>query len=166
MADQKLSELSAATGASSSDSLYIVQSGVSKRITAAAFASGLGQYAFAGGAIVRYSGSSTVTSAGTSNSTSWFNFDSSLYWGAHITLGARDIDNVSNDAHYIGMFWSTANSDGSVDGADLQTHKSGGNEISIPEPTKIGNGVYFYFQRQSSTTNRIKVAYEAELYLR
>jgi hypothetical protein len=39
MADQKLSELSAATGASSSDSLYIVQSGVSKRITAQNLAS-------------------------------------------------------------------------------------------------------------------------------
>ena len=41
MADQKLSELSAATGASSSDSLYVVQSGVSKRITASSLAASI-----------------------------------------------------------------------------------------------------------------------------
>jgi hypothetical protein len=166
MADQKLSELSDATSASTSDLVYIVSNGLSKKITVGAFARSSHEMASLNSGIVYLIGSSTVTSAGTSNSVSWFNFDSTLYWGVRLNLGARDIDNVSNDAHYIGMFWSTANSDGSVDGADLQAHQSGGNQISIPEPVKIGNSVYFYFNRQSSTTNRIRVNYEAELYLR
>jgi hypothetical protein len=166
MADQKLSELAAVTAASSSDLVYVVTGGQSKKMTVGNLASSLQVISAAQAGIIRLVISSTVVSAGTSNTTAWFSFDATKYWAVKLSFGARDIDTVIEDNHYLGIYWVSANNDGTVDGSDIVAHQTGVNEINISEPEKIGNNVNVYFNRQSSTTARIKVSYEADLYLR
>jgi hypothetical protein len=165
MADQKLSELSAATGASSSDSLYVVQSGVSKRITAQNLASSMTNLAASIYTVIN--SSVTVTSAGTSETTDWFRFSDTQYSAVKIDFVAVDTGDTQN--HTVGTYWLVTDD---VDYPDQPFEDSasvfphGPNQITIPTARATSNTVGIKFVRQSADSDPIRVRYTAHLYKR
>lgn len=163
MADQKLSELSAATGASSSDSLYVVQSGVSKQITAQNLASSLTNLAASIYTVVN--SSVTVTSAGTAETTDWFTFSTTQYDAVKIEFIAIDTGDTQN--HTVGTYWLVTDD---VDYPDQPFEDAtsifphGTNHITIPVARSTSNTVGIKFVRQSADTDPIRVRYTAHLY--
>lgn len=163
MADQKLSELSAATGASSSDSLYIVQSGVSKRITAQNLASSLTN--LSGSVFITINSSVTVTSAGTSETAPWFTFNSTQFDSVEINFIAQDTGDTQN--HTVGTYWLVTDDvdypdQPFEDAASVFPH--GSNHITIPTARSTSNTVGVAFVRQSADTDPIRIRYQAKLF--
>lgn len=163
MADQKLSELSAATGASSSDSLYIVQAGASKRISAQNLASSLTN--LSGSIFITINSSVTVTSAGTSETAPWFTFNSTQFDAVEIDFVAQDLGDTQN--HTVGSYWLVTDD---VDYPDQPFEDSssvfphGSNHITIPTARSTSNTVGVAFVRQSADTDPIRIRYTARLF--
>lgn len=169
MADQKLSELTLATGASSSDLLYIVQSNTSKRITVQNLANAVLDYQGGNVADVLY-GSSTVTSAGLNETAAWFSYDGSVYAGALVQFQAEE-DRGAIDwfrPHTLGHtnLYSTEILTGNYHNEYGLINVHG--DIVYAPPQVNGNIISLHFTRADAndTSSIIKIRYVATLFKR
>jgi len=168
MADQKLSELTAATTLGPADLVYVVQNGVSKRMTVSSLLNSFNAPMTQSSLSTVVVGRTTVaTSQGTPTDV-WFSFDRTIYDYCDLQFQAYDM--FSSNYHSYGsieMFWrNNGTSSGTV---ESMTNHYAGAEFTPTAPATSGNNVVMRFTRSgntSITTSTIAVRWRAMLFRR
>lgn len=160
MADSKLTELTATTVVYASDQLYLVQGGVSKRITLSNFINNLPSAIGQSSTTLTISGSSTVTSAGTAPSNAWLSFDTTIYDSVIVELVAEDVTTSANCC--FGTFYLHHVS-GSTYNELAVTSAEGPNAINI-QPVYASGAIQLCTKRDYASTNNVKVRWRATLF--
>lgn len=160
MADSKLTELTATTVVYASDQLYLVQGGVSKRITLANFINNLPSAIGQSSTTLTISGSSTVTSAGTAASNAWLSFDTTTYDSVIVEVAAEDATSSANSC--VGTF-SLHHTSGSNFNSSNAVGSFGSNPIYITVVYSAG-AIQLCTYRSSASTDNVKVRWRATLF--
>lgn len=160
MADSKLTELTATTVVYATDQLYVVQGGVSKRITLANLINNLPSAIGQSSTTLTISGSSTITSIGTAPSSAWLSFDTATYDSVVVEIAAEDATSSANSCvgtfslhHTLGSNFNSSNAVGSF----------GTNPIYITVVYSAGV-IQLCTYRSSASTDNVKVRWRATLF--
>jgi hypothetical protein len=160
MADSKLTELTATTVVYATDQLYLVQGGVSKRITLANLINNLPSAIGQSSTTLSISGSSTVTSAGTAASNAWLSFDTATYDSIIVDIVAEDTTTSANNC--IGTF-GVHHISGSNYNENNVTASAGPNPVYI-QPVYASGVIQMCTKRDFASTNNVKVRWRATLF--
>jgi|APGre2960657423_1045063.scaffolds.fasta_scaffold24313_2 hypothetical protein len=160
MADSKLTELTATTVVFATDQLYLVQGGVSKRITLANLMNNLPSAIGQSSTTLTISGSSTVTSIGTAPSSAWLSFDTTTYDSVIVDLVAEDATSSANSC--VGTF-SLHHTSGSNFDSSNAVGSFGTNPIYITVVYSAGV-LQLCTYRGSASTDNVKVRWSAKLF--
>lgn len=161
MADQKLSELAAATSVGPQDLLYVVVGGVSRRVTWSSLLSSVTAPVTQGGVVTTVSGSSNVVSV-QGISDPFFAIDRTVHQSAIIDIVAEDIVGLGN--YSIGqmqLHWVTSN----VVGLHTATlTQAGTNVIGFAATTGSGTTVRIGMTRAQDTSTTVHLRWSARLF--
>ena len=159
MADSRLSDLAAATTLGPNDLVYVVQNGVSKKMTVGTLLANFNAPIVNSGITTVISGESTVSVNNGVVSTPWFTFDNSKYDFASIDFVARDT--TTSYTHAYGFIHVLAKN-GAVDWYDSDVHSE---LLEVPQSAVTNTtSVNIRIRRTDAAAASIKVRWRVTLF--
>lgn len=160
MADSRLSDLAAATTLGPNDLVYVVQNGVSKKMTVSSLLANFNAPVVNSGITTILTGESTVTVTEGNPSSPWFTFDNSKYDFASIDFVARDT--TTSYTHAYGFIHALWKENGTVDWYDEDVHFE---LLQVPQADVTNTtSVNVRIRRPDGATATIKVRWRATLF--
>ncbi len=162
MADQKLSDLASITTVGPSDLLYVVQNGVSKKITVGSLLASLNAPLVQSSIATTIAGSKNVVSTGTSATDPWIVLDRSQYPTAIVEIVAVDQADVSNySVGQIELHWSTGTT---VTLGTSNLSRAGANTIDFVADAGTGTTIRIKMVRASESVAQVNLRWSAKLF--
>jgi len=159
MADSRLSDLAAATTLGPNDLVYVVQNGVSKKMTVSSLLANFNTPIINSGITTVLAGETTVSVSGGQASSPWFTFDNSKYDFASIDFVARDT--TTSYTHAYGFIHALAKN-GTVDWYDSDVHAEA---LEVPQADVTNTtSVNVRIRRLDAASASIKVRWRATLF--
>lgn len=162
MADQKLTELASITAVGPLDLLYVVQNGVSKKITVSSLLSSLNAPLVQSSIATSIVGGRDITSTGVQVTDPWIVLDRSQYPTAIIELVAVDQANVSNyTVGQVELHWTTG---ATVTLGTSNLVRAGDNTIDLVADAGTGTTIRISMVRSAETMSQVKLRWSAKLF--
>jgi hypothetical protein len=162
MADQKLTELNSITTVGPLDLLYVVQNGVSKKITVGSLLSSLNAPLVQSSIATTVVGSKNIISTGTSVTDPWIVLDRNIYPTAIIDIVAVDQADVSNySVGQVEVHWTTGTT---VTLGSSSLIRSGSNTIDLVADAGTGTTIRVSMVRSAASVSEVRLRWSAKLF--